>query len=76
MRRLGLGVECKQKAYCEQPNLFTEEIKEIDPKEKKQIEMALAIKKKYGKNILLRASDLEEGATAKTRNNQIGGHNA
>ncbi len=76
VRRLGLGVECKQKAYCEQPNLFTEEIKEIDPKEKKQIEMALAIKKKYGKNILLRASDLEEGATAKTRNNQIGGHNA
>ncbi len=76
VRRLGLGVECKQKAYSEQPNLFTEEIKEISPKEKKQLETALAIKKKFGKNILLRASDLEEGATAKARNSQIGGHNA
>lgn len=76
VRRLGLGVECKQKAYSEQPNLFTEEIKEISPKEKKQLQTALAIKKKFGKNILIRASDLEEGATAKARNNQIGGHNA
>ena len=76
VRRLGLGVECKQKAYSEQLNLFTEEAKEISPKEKKQMETALAIKKRFGKNMLLRASDLEEGATAKARNSQIGGHNA
>ena len=76
VRRLALGVECKQKAYSEQPNLFTEEVKEVSPKEKKQLETALAIKKKFGKNMLLRASDLEEGATAKARNSQIGGHNA
>lgn len=34
----------------------------------------LAIKKKYGKNAILKAMNLEEGATAKGRNAQIGGH--
>ncbi len=76
VRRLGLGVECKQKAYSEQPNLFTQEVAEVSPKEKKQLEAALAIKKRFGKNMLIRAADLEEGATAKARNSQIGGHNA
>ena len=37
---------------------------------------ALAIKKKYGKNAILKAMNLEEGATAKDRNAQIGGHKA
>ena len=36
----------------------------------------LAIKKKYGKNAILKAMNLEEGATAKDRNAQIGGHKA
>ena len=35
-----------------------------------------AIKKKYGKNAILKAMNLEEGATAKDRNAQIGGHKA
>ena len=39
-------------------------------------EAALAIKKKYGKNALLKGMNLEEGATARTRNAQIGGHRA
>lgn len=34
------------------------------------------IKKKYGKNAILRGMNLEEGATAKERNAQIGGHKA
>ena len=34
------------------------------------------IKKKYGKNAILKAMNLEEGATAKDRNAQIGGHKA
>lgn len=34
----------------------------------------LKIKRKYGKNAVLRAVDLEEGATAVLRNGQIGGH--
>jgi len=34
------------------------------------------IKKKYGKNAILKGMNLEEGATAKDRNSQIGGHKA
>ena len=36
----------------------------------------LHIKKKYGKNAILKGMNLEEGATAKDRNQQIGGHKA
>lgn len=36
----------------------------------------IEIKKKYGKNALLRGMNFEEGATAKDRNAQIGGHKA
>ena len=45
-------------------------------RERKLQEAALAIKKKYGKNALLKGMNLEEGATARTRNGQIGGHRA
>ena len=45
-------------------------------RERKLQEAALAIKKKYGKNALLKGMNLEEGATARTRNAQIGGHRA
>ena len=40
------------------------------------LELGLAIKKKYGKNAILKGMDLEEGATARDRNGQIGGHKA
>ncbi len=36
----------------------------------------LDIKKKYGKNAVLRGMSLIEGATAVARNRQIGGHKA
>ena len=36
----------------------------------------LGIKRKYGKNAILKGMNLEEGATAKDRNAQIGGHKA
>ena len=36
----------------------------------------LAIRKKYGKNAILKGMNLEEGATAMERNQQIGGHKA
>lgn len=36
----------------------------------------LDIKKKFGKNAILKGMNLEEGATAKDRNSQIGGHKA
>ena len=45
-------------------------------RERKIQKAALAIKKKYGKNAILKAMNLEEGATAQDRNAQIGGHKA
>ena len=45
--------------------------------EEKNLQQAmLDIKKKYGKNALLKGMNLQEGATARQRNNQIGGHKA
>lgn len=45
-------------------------------REKKRQQAILAIKKKYGRNAILKGSDFEEGATTIDRNNQIGGHKA
>ncbi len=43
----------------------------------KQMQTAIIdIKKKFGKNAILKGMNLEEGATAKDRNAQIGGHKA
>ena len=36
----------------------------------------LEIKKKFGKNAILKGLNLEDGATAKERNQTIGGHRA
>ena len=36
----------------------------------------LDIKKKFGKNAILKGMNLEEGATTVQRNSQIGGHKA
>lgn len=45
-------------------------------KERRMQEAVLSIKQKFGKNALLKGFNLEEGATAMDRNNQIGGHKA
>ena len=45
-------------------------------KERKMQEAMLSIKKKYGKNAVLKGMNLQEGATAVQRNAQIGGHKA
>ena len=50
--------------------------KEELEKDKRLQQAILEIKKKYGKNSVLKAMDLEEGATAITRNGTIGGHKA
>ena len=36
----------------------------------------LSVHKKYGKNAMLKGTNLQEGATMIDRNNQIGGHRA
>ena len=45
-------------------------------REKKMQKAMLQIKKKYGKNAILKGMNLLDGATAKERNQQIGGHKA
>lgn len=74
--------EAKQDRY-EQLNLFDMiefDEKKVDQeqlKKEKDIQKAvLDIKKKFGKNAILKGMSLQEGATAIDRNNQIGGHKA
>lgn len=45
-------------------------------KEKSIQKTVIALKKKYGKNALLRGTSFIEGATGKERNREIGGHRA
>ena len=60
------------KPYCRKEK---EEQKKRE-RERRMQEALLTIKKKYGKNAVLRGMNFEEGATAKERNGQIGGHQA
>lgn len=55
-----------------QYDLFTDQT-ELE-KENKMQHAILDIKKKYGKNSILRGMNFEEGATMRERNQQIGGH--
>ncbi len=57
-----------------QLSLFTDT--EQQENEKSVQESMVKIRQKYGKNAVLKGSDLLEGATAKTRNDSIGGHKA
>lgn len=45
-------------------------------REKRRQKAVLTIRKKYGKNAILKGMNFEEGATTIDRNNQIGGHKA
>lgn len=70
---------------CEQLDLFTDyealekqravEKAELE-REKRRQQAVLSIKKKFGKNAILKGMNLMDGATAKDRNAQIGGHKA
>ena len=45
-------------------------------REKSLQKAVIKIKKKYGKNAILKGMNLQEGATTLSRNRQIGGHKA
>ena len=75
----------KQENEYQQLELFTDyeaqrkkqaEEEEKLERERRMQEAMLSIKKKFGKNAVLKGMNLEEGATAKDRNEQIGGHKA
>ncbi len=63
----------------EQLDLFTEYGQDREgglERERVMQQTMLDIKKKFGKNAILKGMNLEPGATAQTRNRQIGGHRA
>ncbi len=77
--------EIPETSDYEQMDLFTDyEAKELEEeavkraldKEKALQKAALSLKKRYGKNAILKGADLQEGAMTIARNNQIGGHKA
>ena len=45
-------------------------------RERRLQEAVLRIKGKYGKNAILKGMNFEDGATARERNAQVGGHRA
>lgn len=61
--------------YVEQEQKQKEEDKALE-REKHMQKAILNIKKKFGKNALLKGMNLKEGATTRERNCQIGGHKA
>lgn len=61
--------------YADLENRYNQEQAALK-REKKLQQTMLAIKKKYGRNSIVRGMSLEEGATARERNKQIGGHKA
>ena len=61
-----------------QMDLFTD-YEKIEREETRDLRLAaaeIAIKKRYGKNAILKAANYEKGATMRERNNQVGGHSA
>ncbi len=72
IRKLCLNAEDVISQEQEQPELFTDV--KLQRKEASIQSAMAAIQNKFGKNALLKGIDLEEGATARERNQQIGGH--
>ena len=61
--------------YAAREERRAEEKREL-AREKRRQQAVLEIKKRFGKNALLLGVSLMDGATAKERNEQIGGHQA
>lgn len=73
IRRLGICFSGLADESAEGYDLFTDV--EALERERKLENAVLEIKDRFGKNAMLRAFDLQEGATQITRNKLIGGHN-
>ena len=69
----------KQERDYKQIDLFTSYQEEIEKEQEelteKELQKAMIdIKRKYGKNAILKGMNLQEGGTTIDRNKQIGGH--
>lgn len=79
VRRLNLSaIEIIDEKYrgFEQVDLFSTVDEDTLKKEKSLQQVTLKIKEKYGKNSILKGTNLEKGASTVERNEQIGGHKA
>ena len=74
IRRLGLCFDDVCDEGCEGYDLFTN-FEEVE-REKAQERAVLEIKDRFGKNAILRGTNLMKGATQRERNEMIGGHRA
>lgn len=75
--------EADKEIVHQQLDLFSMNTKKDEEDEKDKLnrkeelklqKIMLELKNKYGKNAILKAMNLEDGATARDRNNQVGGH--
>lgn len=64
----------REDAVAPQLDLFTDQ--GAAERERRLQRAMLGLRKRYGKNVLLKGHDLQEGATTIQRNSQIGGHRA
>lgn len=81
----GRGVAGDTEGRYEQPDLFSDpereearrrEDAEADRRERELQQAVLGIKRRFGRNAVVKAMNLQEGATGIMRNEQIGGHAA
>lgn len=72
VRKISISFNNVGKQTCEQLDFFTDE--SVKQKENARMKAVNTIRRKYGKNSLLKGRDLEECATERERNRQIGGH--
>ena len=74
IRRIGISFNHLTAPEYVNMDLFSEVVR--DEKEQKKNQAILAIKKKYGKNAILKGMNFQEKATTRERNKLIGGHNS
>lgn len=74
VKKLNLTANDVLNASQESYDLFTD-VKKVE-REKKMMQAQLSIKKRFGKNAIFKGLDMQEGATTRERNEQIGGHRA
>ena len=75
--------DVKNETVAEQISLFDDPVekekkeqaeKSVLQNEKNMQKAIIGIKKRFGKNAILKGMNLQEGATAMERNGQVGGH--
>ena len=79
VRRINIaavGVISENEAPAKQLDMFSGGDEKSETKENSVREAMGEIKKKYGKNALLKGMNLQDSATQKDRNSMLGGHKA